>query len=206
VARASLPSTPVLVSLLRWSVQYRHRKRSVSFTRCSLLSGRSSQLHPSWQRSGSYQQLCSTPVRGMTYTISVEVAIGVVGAREHGKADLGSVIIGVRSGLCAPKRTLDGGTTDSELIPVLSEWLEVDGFDLRKNQQDGHAILERGGTWYLDSVVDVGGCVSYAFIDDLLETRVARNDILNTDGVSRSCDVLFSVVVVEGSTSIDCDV
>jgi len=44
------------------------------------------------------------------------------------------VVIRVRSGLCATDRTFDVGATDRPLIPVLCEWLEVDGFDLYMNQ------------------------------------------------------------------------
>jgi len=70
----------------------------------------------------------------MTYTISVEVTVREVGAREDSKADLGGVVIRVRSGLCAADRTFDIGSTHCPLVPVLCEWLEVDGFDLYIDQ------------------------------------------------------------------------
>jgi len=53
------------------------------------------------------------------------------------------VIIRVRSRLCATNGALDVGAANAELIPVLGEWLEVDGFDLCIRQQDGQRGLDQ---------------------------------------------------------------
>jgi len=79
VARASLPSTPVLVSLSKWSIQHRHKKAAghvldvvpqvdevVYFIfPCRILVDVNS---------------CARSIGGITYTISVEVAVRVIGA------------------------------------------------------------------------------------------------------------------------------
>lgn len=97
------------------------------------------------------------------------------------------MIVWVRSGLRTAERTLDVAATDGELIPVLSEWLEIDSFNL-------------------DSVINVRGRVGIALVDDVLQTSIARNDILDADGMGRSCDILGSVVVVVSSSTVDRDI
>jgi len=79
VARASLPSTPVLVSLSRWSVQHRHKNAAGHVLDVV------SQVHEVvyfifpcgilMDVSNCARSICDT-----TYTISVEVAVRVVGA------------------------------------------------------------------------------------------------------------------------------
>jgi hypothetical protein len=53
-----------------------------------------------------------------------------VTARVDSKSDLGSVVVSVRSSLCATKRTGLVGTADIELVVVASECCEVPCLDL----------------------------------------------------------------------------
>ena len=70
-------------------------------------------------------------VLACSIAISIEVTVGVVGAREDSETNIGGLVAGQGSRLSAANGGLVVRATDSKLIPVGGERIEPGGLELR---------------------------------------------------------------------------
>lgn len=111
-----------------------------------------------------------------------------VTARVDSKSDLGSVVVGIRSSLCAAKRTGLVGTADVELVVVASECGEVLGLNL-DTQISQCFVQPVNNNSYLDSVVNIGRSVNSTLALYMRKVGRLGNLVLHTNGSSTSSQI-----------------